>query len=232
MLSAAFSIAARTLGRGPCTVSLLAILIAPGTVLPGVYAGRSASSGRRRAVTRPVYESLTCALPSPIAPVYAVGSAVNVRRRARAAEWGSLLMSCRPQRRPEVQILSPPPWLTCRPHNLMTCARSSTDRASDYGSEGWEFESLRARHQKHLLPALSRISLRAVNHSEAFSVTWMSQDSSNLCAKRVSARRDNLPQRCAGGAQCVVLRVGIDARRDRGVGVAQPLGDDGHRHTP
>ena len=24
-------------------------------------------------------------------------------------------------------------------------ARSSTDRASDYGSEGWEFESLRAR---------------------------------------------------------------------------------------
>jgi hypothetical protein len=24
------------------------------------------------------------------------------------------------------------------------CARSSTDRASDYGSEGWGFESLRA----------------------------------------------------------------------------------------
>ena len=119
MLSVAFSMAARTLGSGPCTVSLLAILIAPGTVLPGVYAGRSASSGRRRAVTRPVYGSLTCALPSPVAPVYAVGSAVNVRRRARAAEWGSLLMSCRPQRRPEVQILSPPPRLTRRPHNLI-----------------------------------------------------------------------------------------------------------------
>jgi hypothetical protein len=28
---------------------------------------------------------------------------------------------------------------------LNTCARSSTDRASDYGSEGWGFESLRAR---------------------------------------------------------------------------------------
>src|ERR1700730_8010070 len=109
--------AARTLGSGPCTVSLLAILIAPGTVLPGVYAGRSASSGRRRAVTRPVYGSLTCTLPSPVAPVYAVGSAVNVRRRARAAEWGSLLMSCRPQRRPEGQILSPPARLTRRPHN-------------------------------------------------------------------------------------------------------------------
>src|SRR5947207_15067680 len=26
------------------------------------------------------------------------------------------------------------------------CARSSTDRASDYGSEGWGFESLRARN--------------------------------------------------------------------------------------
>jgi hypothetical protein len=30
---------------------------------------------------------------------------------------------------------------------LKTCARSSTDRASDYGSEGWGFESLRARSQ-------------------------------------------------------------------------------------
>src|ERR1700757_1597642 len=30
---------------------------------------------------------------------------------------------------------------------LKTGARSSTDRASDYGSEGWEFESLRARSQ-------------------------------------------------------------------------------------
>src|SRR6267142_690814 len=120
MLSAAFSMAARTLGRGPCTVSLLAILIAPGTVLPGVYAGRSASSGRRRAVTRPVYESLTCALPSPVAPVYAVGSAVNVRRRARAAEWDSLLMSCPPYRGPEVQILSPPPRLTASAGQLNT----------------------------------------------------------------------------------------------------------------
>src|SRR6185312_2879175 len=165
MLSAAFSMAARTPGRGPCTVSLLAILIAPCTVLPGVYAGRSASSGRRRTVTRPVYGSLTCALPSPVAPVYAVGSAVNVRRRARAAEWGSLLMSCRPQRRPEVQILSPPPRLTRRPHNLMTCARSSTDRASDYGSEGWEFESLRARAAQRCFPPSGRRRCRDFDDS-------------------------------------------------------------------
>src|ERR1019366_8181302 len=32
------------------------------------------------------------------------------------------------------------------PYTARTCARSSTDRASDYGSEGWGFESLRARH--------------------------------------------------------------------------------------
>ncbi len=85
-----------------------------------------------------------------LAAVYAVGSAVNVRRRARAAEWDSLLMSCRPQRRPEVQILSPPPRLTIS-HTMKTSARSSTDRASDYGSEGWGFESLRARSTIHRL---------------------------------------------------------------------------------
>jgi hypothetical protein len=35
------------------------------------------------------------------------------------------------------------------------CARSSTDRASDYGSEGWGFESLRARqgHRPAARPA-------------------------------------------------------------------------------
>src|SRR5262249_38127893 len=32
-----------------------------------------------------------------------------------------------------------------------TGARSSTDRASDYGSEGWGFESLRARSTRSLL---------------------------------------------------------------------------------
>src|ERR1700757_3212218 len=52
-------------------------------------------------------------------------------------------MSCPPSRGPEVQILSPP--LPVLAGQLKTGARSSTDRASDYGSEGWEFESLRAR---------------------------------------------------------------------------------------
>src|SRR5262249_12977786 len=35
-----------------------------------------------------------------------------------------------------------------------TSARSSTDRASDYGSESWGFESLRARPGHTPLPAL------------------------------------------------------------------------------
>ena len=67
-------------------------------------------------------------------------------RRARAAEWGSLLRSCPLCGGPQVQILSSPPR-----------ARSSTDRASDYGSEGWGFESLRARHchqSRDMVPAM------------------------------------------------------------------------------
>ena len=36
-----------------------------------------------------------------------------------------------------------------------SCARSSTDRASDYGSEGWEFESLRARSPSEFKARLS-----------------------------------------------------------------------------
>ena len=61
----------------------------------------------------------------------------KVWRRARAAEWGSLLRSCPLCGGPQVQILSSPPR-----------ARGSTDRASDYGSEGWGFESLRAHQIK------------------------------------------------------------------------------------
>jgi hypothetical protein len=99
--------------------------------------------------------------------------------------------------------------------------------------EGWEFESLRARSHKVGLAALIQIGLRAGNASEALSVTRMSQDLSNSCAQQgLSAGRDNLPERYAGGPQCVVLGVGVDACRDRGIGMSQPLGDDGHRDTP
>src|SRR6478736_1235079 len=88
MLSVALAMAVRTLGSGPCTVSLLAILNAPGTVLPGVYAGRSASSGRRRAGTRTVYGWALCALPGARGHVYAVGSAVNRREACQSGRMG------------------------------------------------------------------------------------------------------------------------------------------------
>ena len=38
--------------------------------------------------------------------------------------------------------------VTFSPSENSICARSSTDRASDYGSEGWGFESLRAHKGK------------------------------------------------------------------------------------
>ena len=44
------------------------------------------------------------------------------------------------------------------------CARSSTDRASDYGSEGWGFESLRAHSSERFAvssrPAIASIGVR------------------------------------------------------------------------
>src|SRR5215213_7780841 len=88
MESVDFSMAVRTVGSGPCTVSLLAILIAPGTVLPGVYAGRSASSGRKRAGTRPVYGWPERALPGVAGHVYAVGSAVHRREACQSGRMG------------------------------------------------------------------------------------------------------------------------------------------------
>src|ERR1700753_756898 len=109
-MSVARSMAARTLGSGPNTVSLLASLIEPGTVLPGTYTGSPASSGRRRAVTSTAYVGAVYAMP-PAGPGRRVGGGAPQEvqwRRARAAEWGSLLMSCPPSRGPEVQILSPP----------------------------------------------------------------------------------------------------------------------------
>ena len=57
----------------------------------------------------------------------------KVWRCARVAEWGSLLRSC--------PLDGGRRFKSC---HLRHRARSSTDRASDYGSEGWGFESLRA----------------------------------------------------------------------------------------
>src|ERR1700752_4427993 len=114
MLSVARSMAARTPGSGPNTVSLLARLIEPGPVLPGTYTDSPTSSGRRRAVTSTAYVGAVYAMPPAVqGRLTGFGYPQEVPwRRARAAEWGSLLMSCPPQRGPEVQILSPPPRRT------------------------------------------------------------------------------------------------------------------------
>ena len=42
---------------------------------------------------------------------------------------------------------------------VAACARSSMDRASDFGSEGWGFKSLRAHHRIKRLHLLSPFSL-------------------------------------------------------------------------
>ena len=84
-----------------------------------------------------------------------------VGRSARVAESDSLLMSCLGKPGPRVQIPASPrvevPGRLGRPELVrepvgasVHCSshirvRSSTDRASDYGSEGWGFESLRTR---------------------------------------------------------------------------------------
>ena len=36
--------------------------------------------------------------------------------------------------------------MAIRQYYVATSVRSSMDRASDFGSEGWRFESVRARH--------------------------------------------------------------------------------------
>ena len=55
----------------------------------------------------------------------------------------------------------PPPPQALLPYTVegSACARSSTDRASDYGSEGWGFESLRARQVTRPLSGPERLFL-------------------------------------------------------------------------
>src|SRR6516164_10918023 len=76
--------AARTPGSGPNTVSLLASLIEPGTVLPGTYTGSPTSSGRRRAVTSTAY----------VGAVYAMPPAVQGRLERVRVPSGSPMEAC------------------------------------------------------------------------------------------------------------------------------------------
>src|SRR5271167_1519174 len=74
-------------------------------------------------------------------------------------------------------------------------ARSSTDRASDYGSEGWGFESLRARPQK------CRLSCTYANQppsTQGLRGPCCHEDVTIfielVCVAGLCAARDNLPK--------------------------------------
>ena len=92
-----------------------------------VRGSRSTSSAPRTATRR----SSSSSDSSPIRP-----SATHGTNGPAVASIGSTPARDRTDRGAASRVHWPP------------CARSSTDRASDYGSEGWGFESLRAREDK------------------------------------------------------------------------------------
>jgi hypothetical protein len=104
-------------------------------------------------------------------------------------------------------------------HGLVGCrrladasARSSTDRASDYGSEGWGFESLRARPGQR--------PFRVVPSAPSPGV------GANLGAIRNRGATGQSPAHGLGGCPPVALdQVAIHVLGDRDTGMAQHLGD-------
>src|SRR5579872_7218759 len=68
------------------------------------------------------------------------------------------------------------------------CARSSTDRASDYGSEGWGFESLRARPGQSPFPSPEGALLLTQCSSKCSNGTHVCASSSH-CPSLLSASR-------------------------------------------
>ena len=109
-------------------------------------------------------------------------------------------------RGPEVQILSPPPEQLNTAPVAQRIEHLTTDQKVG-GSNPF------GRAIKYWLTCWLANPC-AVNPFEALVVTRMSQGPSNSCAVSF-AGRDNLPQRFAGGSQCVVLGVGVsNARKD------------------
>ena len=76
------------------------------------------------------------------------------RSPSSAARLVKSTMSVNCSTSPVIDSMSPMAGEWSTPSSSTRRARSSTDRASDYGSEGWEFESLRARSQ--IAPATGR----------------------------------------------------------------------------
>ena len=91
-----------------------------------------------------------------------------------------------------------------------TSTRSSTDRASDYGSEGWEFESLRVRQQNPLVTAAS--GLRP---------TGSAGPPGRLTATPSRAVTKCSVHRVSGHPQCCRHHVRVEVGRDCLLSVAQ-----------
>src|SRR5215470_6546096 len=125
-------------------------------------------------------------------------------------EWPTLEGCVRASPKNESEALSPLCLYgivarTCKTagRQLKTSARSSTDRASDYGSEGWGFESLRARPGQRPLPVMEG----------AFLLT-------PLLTVALSGVRDRASEDIRGFGELVADHVCVHAQRDGGVGVA------------
>jgi hypothetical protein len=97
----------------------------------------------------------------------------------------------------------------------VACARSSTDRASDYGSEGLGFESLRARHtESQEVPPLTCGFASWAAGSQAASIPamlticysgWFRQGGGEGVTEAVGAAADH-PR--VGGGECLRIEVG------------------------
>ena len=117
----------------------------------------------------------------------------------------------REHRRSGLGATTVPDTVCCR-----DCARSSTDRAFDYGSKGWGFESLRARPSIRISPQVGSLELaqcRDVTAScDAFGAASVTTVFSTRCGYRNSRRggspspistpisRDPRPQPCVVSA--------------------------------
>ena len=102
------------------------------------------------------------------------------------------------------------------------CARSSTDRASDYGSEGWGFESLRARYRIR----------RSRPYSNDRQGPWLFVLGPAV-SQFLTVLSDlvNLGERGLPALQVFLARVDVGLLRERRVIVTGPLADDRDRYA-
>src|ERR1039457_5597608 len=108
----------------------------------------------------------------------------------------------------------------CRRLAWPSGARSSTDRASDYGSEGWGFESLRARHRHRRSGSCSHSWDEALDALRGPVVSQFLTALSDLV---------NPGERGTALPQVVIARVDVGPLGESRVIVTGPLADDRDR---